>query len=84
VQNSSNHFILSDMTERLEQLIASLRPALMMQGRDIALAEASETKIAISLTGFCGGCGCSSEYVDGLREMLQQEFPTTQIEVNAV
>ena len=70
--------------ERVRQLIASLRPALLMQGRDIALAEATDDRIAVSLSGFCGDCGCSSEYVDGLREMLTETFPGTDIDVRSV
>lgn len=72
------------MNEKLQLLISQLRPALVMQGRDIAIAEATEQKIAVSLSGFCGGCGCSSEYVDGLREMLTQEFPSVTIDVMTV
>lgn len=72
------------MNEKLEVLISQLRPALVMQGRDISIVGSTEDKIAISLSGFCGGCGCSSEYVDGLREMLMQEFPTAQIDVLTV
>ncbi len=72
------------MNERLEQLINGLRPPLLMQGRDIALAEATEERIGVTLSGFCTGCGCSSEYVDGLREMLMQQFPDHVISVEAV
>ena len=67
--------------EQLDTFVAGLRPSLMMQGRDIKVAEATDEKIVVSLSGFCGGCGCSSEYVDGLQEMMTEQFAGTAVEV---
>lgn len=71
------------MSTKLIELVSSLRPSLIMQGRDIAILEETENRIQVQLSGFCGGCGCSAEYVDGLKEMLTQEFPAREIDVVA-
>jgi Fe-S cluster biogenesis protein NfuA len=69
------------MIDRIEQILAQLKPVLVMQGRDVIVAEATEQQITLALKGFCGGCGCSEEYVEGLREMVASAFPTTRIDV---
>lgn len=69
------------MIDRIEQILAPLKPVLTMQGREVVVAEATAEKITLALKGFCGGCGCSEEYVEGLREMVGSEFPAAHIDV---
>jgi len=69
------------MIEKVESIVAGIKPMLVMQGKDVHIIEATDAKIKLTLSGFCGGCGCSSDYVEGLREMLTEEFPKTEIEL---
>jgi Fe-S cluster biogenesis protein NfuA len=63
------------MTEKLESLLGTITPFLRVQGKDAKVVSATPDQIQIQLVGFCGGCGCSSEYVDGLKEMIAANFP---------
>jgi Fe-S cluster biogenesis protein NfuA len=69
------------MMEQLESIVGGIKPMLAMQGKDVHIVEATEAKIKLVLSGFCGGCGCSADYVEGLREMLSESFPKTEIEL---
>ena len=53
---------------------------LATHGRDITLLESTDKKVKFGLTGFCGGCGCATDYVEGLKEMLAEQFPETEFE----
>jgi Fe-S cluster biogenesis protein NfuA len=67
--------------EQIEQIIVHLKPMLATHGKDVSLIEATDEKVRLGLTGFCGGgCGCSSDYVDGLQEMMKEEFPKLNIQ----
>jgi Fe-S cluster biogenesis protein NfuA len=63
------------MQEKIEALLNTIIPFLRVQGRDAKLVEATPERISIQLSGFCGDCGCSSEYVDGLKQMIVEQFP---------
>ncbi|MEO5927866.1 MAG: NifU family protein [Patescibacteria group bacterium] len=67
--------------ERVEEIIGGLRPVLSMQGKDISVVSADEAKIKLKMMGFCGGCGCSDDYMEGINEMLQKEFPHVEVEI---
>lgn len=67
-------------TDKLDQIIAGLKPMLTTHGKDINVLEATDERIKLALTGFCGDCGCSSDYTDGLKEMLTEHFPGTDIQ----
>ncbi len=69
---------------QLDAIIASLKTMLVTHGKDVNIVEANEQAIKLQLSGFCGECGCSSDYVDGLREMLTEHFPTHKIEFDIV
>jgi len=64
-----------DISAQLETVLQGLRPMLRAQGRDASVARADAEGIVVHLSGFCGGCDCSRDYVDGLREMLTEQFP---------
>jgi Fe-S cluster biogenesis protein NfuA len=70
-----------DMMGEVKRIVDGIKPMLVMQGKDVHIIEATDAKIKLTLSGFCGGCGCSSDYVEGLREMLTEEFPKTEIEL---
>ena len=65
-------------TEQVEQMLNGIKPLLMAQDKDIRVVEATEEKITLSLIGFCGGCGCSENYAQGLKEMIEQQFPNVK------
>lgn len=67
--------------ERVEQILNGITPMLKVQGKDITIVSADEAKIKLAMTGFCNGCGCSDDYLEGLNEMLQKEFPSAQVEI---
>ena len=69
------------VNEQVEEVLNGIRPMLKMQGKDASIVSADESKIKIALTGFCGTCGCSDDYVESLGEMLQEKFPHTQVEI---
>lgn len=63
------------ISQHIDHLVAGIKPMLNAQGRDISVLEATEERIKLSLSGFCGGCDCSKDYVDGLKEMLSEQLP---------
>lgn len=67
--------------ERVDMIVAHLKPMLATHGKDIKVIDATDDSIRFGLTGFCGGgCGCSSDYVDGLKEMMEESFPNLKIQ----
>ncbi len=64
----------------LDIILSQLKPMLATHGRDISVLASTEKSVKLGLTGFCGGCGCSTDYVEGLKEMLTEQFPETQFE----
>lgn len=64
----------------IDTILSQLKPMLATHGRDITVLESSDKKVKLGLTGFCGGCGCSTDYVEGLKEMLGEQFPDTEFE----
>lgn len=49
------------MKEKVEKVLAELRPNLQMDGGDVELVEVSEDGVVkVRLTGACGGCPMST------------------------
>lgn len=67
--------------ERVEKILEGITPMLKVQGKDITIVSADDAKIKLAMTGFCNGCGCSDDYLEGLNEMLQKEFPHATVEI---
>jgi Fe-S cluster biogenesis protein NfuA len=67
--------------ERIEKILEGITPMLKMQGKDIKLVSADDARIKLAMTGFCSGCGCSDDYLEGLNEMISQEFPHAKVEI---
>lgn len=61
--------------EDLESQLASLKPVLDSAKRAIEVVERDGSKIVFKLTGFCGGCACSSSYKDGLQDLVAEHCP---------
>ncbi|GEM_PF-1295063 len=69
------------MKEKVEALLSGLKPVFAMQGKVVEFVSATDQKITLKLSGFCGsGCGCSDTWTEGLKEMLNAEFPKAEIE----
>lgn len=64
-----------NITDQVQSVVSGIQPMLRAQGRDISILEAGNERIALTLSGFCGGCDCSKDYLDGLKEMLTEQFP---------
>ena len=56
----------------LEAKLASLKPVLDSAERSIEIVSTDGQKIVFKLSGFCGGCGCSSSYKDGLQDLVAE------------
>jgi Fe-S cluster biogenesis protein NfuA len=69
------------MREQLETLLGGLKPMLAMQEKDVQILEVTDKKISLILSGCCSDCECSTDYVEGLREMLSQSFPNVEIDI---
>ena len=71
------------VTERLQQALERIRPAMQMDGGDIHLVEfvESEGLVRVALSGACNGCHMSSMTMTlGVERVLKQLVP----EVKAV
>ncbi|OGL95602.1 hypothetical protein A2348_01780 [Candidatus Uhrbacteria bacterium RIFOXYB12_FULL_58_10] len=55
----------------LDQL-ASLKPVLDSANRSVGVASSDAPKIVFRLEGFCGGCGCSASYKEGLADLVAE------------
>lgn len=66
------------VTEHIEQMLRGIKPLLAAQEKDIKIIEATEERVVLSLVGFCDGCGCSENYAEGLKEMIEQACPNVK------
>ena len=61
--------------QQLEEQLTGLKPVLDSAGRAIEIVSADTPKIVFKLTGFCGGCACSSSYKEGLQDLVSEHCP---------
>lgn len=61
--------------EQVMEKIESLKPVLGAAGRSIEIIALEDRKAIFKLSGFCGGCACSSSYMDGLRDLVAEYCP---------
>jgi Fe-S cluster biogenesis protein NfuA len=61
--------------EQIDAKLLQLKPVLDSAGRGIEIVSWESPKATIKLTGFCGGCGCVSSYMDGMRDLLAEYCP---------
>jgi Fe-S cluster biogenesis protein NfuA len=64
-----------DLKKYIEDSLAPLSPVLKEAGKSIEVSLCEPPKVVFQLTGFCGGCECSSSYKDGLRELVLGNCP---------
>ena len=72
------------MKEKVETILAQIRPVLQADGGDVELVEASEGVVKLKLTGACNGCPMASMTLrNGIERILKEQLPEVK-EVVAV
>ena len=74
------------MKEKVEAVLAQVRPALQADGGDVELIEVSETGgvVKLKLKGACSGCPMATMTLhNGIERLLKERIPEVQ-EVVAV
>ena len=64
------------MKEKIEQALASVRPALQADGGDIQLVSIEDNVVKVHLSGACGGCPMSSmTMTQGVERAIKKAVP---------
>lgn len=65
------------MKEKVEKLLAEIRPSLQADGGDVELVEITEDNVVmVRLTGHCGGCPMAQMTLkNGIERDLRQSLP---------
>ena len=74
------------MKEKVEEVLAQVRPVLQADGGDVELVEISEPEgvVKLKLTGACAGCPMSTMTLrNGIEKILKEKVPEVK-EVVAV
>ena len=72
------------MQEKVEEVLAKIRPALMNDGGNVELVEVNNGTVKLKLVGACAGCPMSTMTLkNGIERILKQEIPEVK-EVVAV
>ena len=72
------------MQEKVEEILAKVRPALQRDGGNVELVEVEDGTVKVKLVGACAGCPMSTMTLkNGIERILKQEIPEVK-EVVAV
>ena len=72
------------MQEKVEAVLAQIRPALQADGGDVELVEVADYIVKLKLTGACAGCPMSTMTLrNGIEKILKDKVPEVK-EVVAV
>jgi Fe-S cluster biogenesis protein NfuA len=72
------------MQEKVEEILAKVRPALQRDGGNVELVEVEDGTVKVKLVGACAGCPMSTMTLkNGIERILKQEIPEVK-EVIAV
>jgi Fe-S cluster biogenesis protein NfuA len=72
------------MKEKVEAVLAQIRPALQADGGDVELVDVSEGVVRLKLRGACSGCPMATMTLQhGIERILKQQIPEVK-EVVAV
>ncbi len=64
------------MKEKVEAVLARIRPTLQADGGDVELVDVSEGVVKLRLTGACSGCPMSTMTLRmGIERALRAEIP---------
>jgi Fe-S cluster biogenesis protein NfuA len=72
------------MREKVEKVLAKIRPSLQADGGDVELVEVKEGTVKVRLKGACMGCPMSTMTLQlGIERLLKEQIPEVK-EVIAV
>jgi len=72
------------MREKVETVLAQVRPALQADGGDVELVDVNEGVVKLKLTGACGSCPMAGMTLKlGIERILKEQVPEVK-EVIAV
>ncbi|MBL7124987.1 MAG: NifU family protein [Dehalococcoidales bacterium] len=72
------------MRERVEVVLAQIRPALQADGGDVELVDVNEGVVKLKLKGACASCPVATMTLrNGIERMLKEQIPEVE-EVVAV
>jgi Fe-S cluster biogenesis protein NfuA len=64
------------MKEKVEEVLAKIRPMLQRDGGDVELVEVDDGTVRVRLTGACGGCPMATMTLkQGIEAKLKEEIP---------
>jgi Fe-S cluster biogenesis protein NfuA len=70
------------MNEKIEEILAQIRPALQDDGGDVELVGVENGVVSLRLTGHCGCCPMSTVTLkNGIEKILKQKLPDEVKEV---
>ncbi|OGL62215.1 hypothetical protein A3C09_02380 [Candidatus Uhrbacteria bacterium RIFCSPHIGHO2_02_FULL_47_44] len=61
--------------ELLEKRLEHLKPILASAGRSIEVLSVEVPSATFRLSGFCGGCACSTSYREGIMDLVKETCP---------
>ncbi|MBE0414956.1 MAG: NifU family protein [Dehalococcoidia bacterium] len=72
------------MREKVEEVLAQIRPNLWADGGDVELIDVEDGIVKVRLTGACGGCPMRTMTLQGgIERILKEQVPEIK-EVTAV
>lgn len=72
------------MREKIEEILAKIRPSLWADGGDVELVGVKDGIVTVRLTGACGGCPMRTMTLQGgIERILREQLPEVK-EVVAV
>ena len=72
------------MKEKVEAVLAQIRPALQSDGGDVELVDVNEGVVSLKLKGACAGCPMATMTLrHGIERILKEQIPEVK-EVIAV
>ena len=64
------------MKEKVEAVLAQIRPALQSDGGDVELVDVSEGVVSLKLKGACSGCPMATLTLQhGIERVLKEQVP---------
>ena len=64
------------MREKVEAVLADIRPALQADGGDVELVDVNDGVVTVKLTGACGSCPMSTMTLQmGIERVLKERLP---------
>jgi len=64
------------MREKVEEVLAEVRPALLADGGDVELVDVKDGVVSVKLTGACAGCPMSSMTLkSGIERVIKERVP---------